>query len=606
MKSGAVPEESPRARDGGRALAANAGAPNPNDVAAIMNAADPERKLSEDQRAINGWGNMIRYYTDRGNPQAVANAGAAMLMHSKRMSQQAGAMALTALEKGDFDTAAKAIQAAYNSFPNGESVRVNAAGEDGVEYEVVTSKGIKGGKVTPEELKELATGMLNGTQWFQHATQLTQGAKPADLAKQRRAKARSEFEEEEMDEKGFIGTLSEAGKKKFAKLDPADKKEFMQRHLRETENQAKQDRFNERNLLVDERREIDAGRRAERDARKEDMDIFKEAMKQKRWDITRDQVMTNFERTTALRERDLSDRNTRHRESLEARQKRYDEIDKRIMERTRGIGEKESAKERIERKRLEGEQTAEERLTGVVESQTPLESTGASEGAMQARRERRVADVVEPIRAGGAYARIPPAERKVDEEDFTEMRKIIDESPAWKAAKLEEPHKLWASRIAADVYSTSRGKLRKEDAVNLVQSAVNPKNPEPRVQPDGSVKIAPNLPPVNLTTESLIQLNNLRNAAAGTLRQGEASRFPAATRAAGPAVPGAVNLEQERAEIAARRAAESRGGSAIDLSRVRDTLMPPISREEAIRQAAELQRRDEERRRRQRAIGNIR
>ena len=451
--------------------------------------------------------------------------------------------------------------------------------------------------------------MLNGTQWFQHASQLTQGAKPADLAKQRRAKARSDFEETEMDEKGFIATLSEEGKKKFYKLDPADKKEYMQRHLRETENQAKQDRFTERNLLVDERREIDAGRRQERDAKKEDMDIFKEAVKQKRWDITRDQVMTNFERMAALKERDLGDRMTRHKETMEQRQKRYDDYDKKIMERTRGIGEKpekESAKERIERKRLEGEQTAEERLTGAVESQTPLEATGASEGAMQAQRERRVAGVVEPIRAGAAYQRIPPKDRAVDEGDFTEMRKIIDESPAWKAAKLEEPHKLWASRIAADVYSTSGGKLRKEDAVNLVQSAVNPKNPEPRVQPDGSVKIAPNLPPVNLTTESLIQLNNLRTAAAGPLRAGEASRFPAATRAAGPAVPGAVDLEQQRAEIAARRAAESRGGSAIDLSRVRDVLMPPVNREEAIRQAAELQRRDEERRRRQRAIGNIR
>ena len=610
LTSGAVPEESPRAQDGARALASNAGAPNPDDVKQLMSAVDRDGSMSEDQRAVHGWGNMIKYYTDRGNPQAAANAGAAMLMHSKRVSQQAGAMALAAMEKGDYDAAAKMIQAAYNTFPDGKTVRVNAAGEGGIEYEIVGDKGVgTSGKITPQELKELAQGMLNGTQWFQHAAQLTQGAKPADLAKQRRAKARSEFEAEEMDEKGFIGTLSDEGKKKFAKLDPADKKEFMQRHLRETENQAKQERFNERNTLIAERDEIRAGRQQEREAKREDMTIFKEALKQKRWDITRDQVMTNFERMAALRERDLSDRNTRHKESLEARQKRYAEIDQRIMERTRGIGEKPeklTAPEARERRRLEQEQTAEERLTSAVEGQTPLEPTGASEGAMQARREQKVAGVVEPIRAGGAFARIPPADRKVDEDDFTEMRKIIDESPAWKAAKgLEEPHKLWAARIAADVHATAGGKLRKEDAVNLVQSAINPRNPEPRVQPDGSVKIVPNLPAVNLTTESMIQLNNLRTAAAGTLRAEEASRFPTAprARATGPAVPGAVDLEQERGEIAARRAAESRGGSAIDLGRLRDTLMPPIDRAEAVRQAAELQRRDEERRRRHRALG---
>src|SRR5215208_5514210 len=94
----------------------------------MMKAADPEGRLTDDQRAVNGWSNMIRYHAARGDAQAVANAGAAMLMPSKRVSQQAGAMALTALEKGDFNTAAKAIQAAYNSFPDGESVRVNTAG----------------------------------------------------------------------------------------------------------------------------------------------------------------------------------------------------------------------------------------------------------------------------------------------------------------------------------------------------------------------------------------------------------------------------------------------------------------------------------------------
>lgn len=613
LGSGAVPEESPRAQDGARALAVNAGAPNPEDIQTLMKTAPTG--LTDDQKAVYVWGNLIKYHAAHDNPQGVANAGAAMLMHSKRVSQAAGALALAAMEKGDYDTATRAIQRAYNTFPDGQTVKVNTSGPDGIEYEIVGQDGVgKNGKITPEELKQLAQGMMDGSQWFQHATQLTQmNIKPADLAKQRRARARSDFEETEMDEKGFIGTLSEDGKKKFLKMDPADKKEFMQRHLRESENQAKQDRFNERNTLMAERDEIKAGRMQDRDARKEDMTLFKEALKQGRWEATRDQVMTNFERMAALRERDLGDRMIRHKESLDARQKRYADYDRKIMERTRGIGEKGAkltAPEAREQRRLEGEQTAEERLTSAVESQTPLEPTGASEGAMQAQREQKVAGVVEPIRAGGAYARIPPKDRAVDEGDFTDIRKIIDDSPAWKAAKgLDEPHKLWAARIAADVHATAGGKLRKEDAVSMVQSAINPKNPEPRVNPaTGAVKIVPNLPEVNLSTESMVALNNLRRATAGTLRQEEASRFPTASRVAptGPAVPGAVDLEQQRGEIAARRAAEGRGAPAIDLGRLRDTLMPPVDRVEAVRQAAELQRRDEERRRRQRAIGNIR
>ncbi len=150
-----------------------ASAPAPREVSAEQ--ANAAGRLTDDQRAVHGWSNMIKYYTDRGDAKAVANAGAAMLMHSKRVSQQAGAFALAAIEKGDYRSAAKAIQVAYNTFPDGQTVRVNTAGPGGIKYEVVGDKGVgKDGKITPEELKDLATGMLNGTQWFQHAAQLAQ------------------------------------------------------------------------------------------------------------------------------------------------------------------------------------------------------------------------------------------------------------------------------------------------------------------------------------------------------------------------------------------------------------------------------------------------
>ena len=74
-----------------------ASAPAPREVSAEQ--ANAAGRLTNDQRAVHGWSNMIKYYTDRGDAKAVANAGAAMLMHSKRVSQQAGAFALAAIKK---------------------------------------------------------------------------------------------------------------------------------------------------------------------------------------------------------------------------------------------------------------------------------------------------------------------------------------------------------------------------------------------------------------------------------------------------------------------------------------------------------------------------
>jgi muramidase (phage lysozyme) len=542
LNSGAIPAESPRAQEGARALAANAGAPDPAMVKQLEATVDPQGQMTDDQRAVHAWGNLIKYYTEKGNPQAVANAGAAMLMHSKKVSQAAGAYALAAIEKGDYQKAAQAVASAYNVFPDGQTIRVNAGGEGGIEYEVVSDKGVgKNGKITPEELKELATGMMNGTQWFQHATQLTQGAKPADLNRQRQSKAIQSFEDEIPEDARGPEDLTEKGRKAWANL-PSSYRRSQEAKWKELRKQDKTEgeqaaeakfyadpevRDQYRSSLSEEKlkefdetltdkqkqraigafekkrdqdrkdNQFDArmAKNTENRDRSEALKLFGMSVRYGQWQETRKQILTENEQRHADRLMQEEGRDKRQNLSIAQQNKVQENIDRRILEKRTatldGAGQKLTAAERTEGRRLGAVNDREEAgLTALNERMgpeaAPGEDTGMGEVAAQ--RNQRAVDFEKqaaPIRAQTGFERVtkgPEAkERAFDPEEFRTIQKNIVErwSAPGEGGKKRTPLSEADQHVMASIGSDMlrTGNMTPEYAGNLTVRAMNPSTP---------------------------------------------------------------------------------------------------------------------------------
>jgi spore germination cell wall hydrolase CwlJ-like protein len=589
LDGSAIADASPRTEQAAQALARNVGAPRPEEVDAIMKTVDPTGSLPREQRAVAGWNALYQFHTSRGNPEAAARAGAAMLMYSKQVSQRAGAFAMAALEKGDVKGAARAIQAAYEVVPDGQSVRVNQGGAGGLEYEVVDldGKGLNKGKVTKEDLADLAKGMVDGTQWFQSVSAMREKANPTQQRAARRSAARTAFESAygEENEDSFIAGLSEDARKKFLAMEPADRKEYIQENRIKGQDEAKAMRFEER-----------MARQLENRDRREALDLFKFGTRYNQWETMREQVLTENERRARQREDEEAGRNNRQQLSFAERRKRDEEMIKRRTKTADGTGAKLTAKEAAEGRRVSAIDTGMDTAERAVSREAAIGDEGMpdySEGQRTA---------IGGARAEAGYQRMNPKEREVSEEDFAYIRTKIPE--VWKGEGVGRTEQLWAARIASDIRTTSGNQLTNDDAIDLMQAAVTAKS-EPRVLRDGSVMINPQLPAVKMTGESLMALAALRGRAANT-RRGN-SRNTATVAEPGVSAPTSA-LEIERRAISEQRASEPQGGGGLSrfLGRAREVITPTINRADAERSGIDLLRRDEERRKRQRAIGNIR
>lgn len=565
LDGAALPQASPRTTEAARALAHNVGAPRPEEVEELVRTVDPEGKLPRDQQIMAGWSKYYEHFSKKGDLEKAARGASAALMYSKQVSQRAGALALAALDKGDVEGAANAMKAAYDYIPDGVAIRVKSAGPGGVEYETVDLKGSKPvfGKATPEEMRQIASGMMDGSEWFQA---VSAARVPVDKAAQRQAaetKAAAEFEgtlaPEQLDD--YRATLSSEQLEKFNKLPRQKQQQYL--NAFRTDRKAAFDEFK-----FDER----MARAAQTGDRKEALDIFKFATRYGMWEKTREQVLTENEKRLAQKEVEEAGRNRRQELSFEERRKLQQERDKAILSRRTktldGAGVKLTAREAAEGRRTGAIDAAEQERLDRVEQAIPL-TPGGSEGAMEERRRRQVEAASGPIRAGAGFGRIPTAERAVDDSDVAEIDRITKEDPAWKTAGLSPVDTQWARRIASEIKGAGGAITTNQDAVNAVAAALDPKYPDPVVLPGGEVRIG-RLPPVKMSESSLMQLAMLRERSLASAR-------PAYREGAGGAAPRsalkltpAAERRQQREEAA--RASETTKSSALQLKREAERL----------------------------------
>jgi len=355
--------------------------------------------------------------------------------------------------------------------------------------------------------------MHNGTQYLQAMTNFATAA-PGQKEKEleRRRGALADYDAASPDDDIVMSRLGEKQREALTRMDPQDRRAVLTQERQKLDIERKQANFDKR---------LEVG--AENMDRKEANDLAKTAIRLGMWETTREQVMTQHEQKLAQLQAQEAGRNTRFDQSQAARLKRQQEIDQRILDKRTavrdGAGVKLTPKEAAENRRTGAIDVAEDRGIAAIEEAVPL-TPGGSEGTMAERRSRAIETETAPIRAEAGYQRLPEKARDISVGDVDEIDKYIKT----KMPNVAPADQIWARRIATDISASGGQKVPNTEAADYVISALNPKNPEPRVLPGGLVQLRPDLPPVRMTGESLIALAQLRQRAAATMKPTAAAR----------------------------------------------------------------------------------
>lgn len=151
-----------------QAFAMNANAPTSNDIAEIDRTIDPKGELAPHLRSIARLNGMYDFYLKQGNPEKASKMAWSMAQYARKMAMSGGAQMQALIEKGNMAGAAKVFEKVYEEMPNGNDIKVKPV-KGGIEYKVFDIDGnpTDGGRLAIDEVMRLATGMQNGTAWFQ-------------------------------------------------------------------------------------------------------------------------------------------------------------------------------------------------------------------------------------------------------------------------------------------------------------------------------------------------------------------------------------------------------------------------------------------------------
>jgi hypothetical protein len=174
------------------------GAMSPQEVEQLKDTVDPKRQLREDARLIAGMNASYEYYMNKGQPQKAAAIQRGILLHIRNVVSRGGYIAQAALEAGDHAGAAKAIASSYSMIPDGQTMKITSVGKDGTvgfaladdETGALTHQG----QATVNQLMYVATGMQNGSLWYEQMSGVAQRQAAAGHRAQREAISDARYE----------------------------------------------------------------------------------------------------------------------------------------------------------------------------------------------------------------------------------------------------------------------------------------------------------------------------------------------------------------------------------------------------------------------------
>lgn len=366
LQPSAVDNGAPQNPDGVRAFAMNVGAAKPEEMQTIAQTVDPQMQMNPAMRAIAMYKGMYNYWRDHGEPEKAQRAIFAMTMAAKEAAHIYGTVALAAAQRGDTKIAADALAKAYDQVPDGYSVKVTDTSPHGARFEMEDINGniTHKGQIALDEMIRVATGMADGSEWLKNMGAIRTRTDKAGARAEADRQALENFNQLRQGKEGdkeFMSTLTPEERTAFGKLSPQVQRQLRTEFFKRTEAERQEGKFS----VMQEHREREAARkqgnfetrmnvqtgqfeirrkdgldkwiaagdeRLEKRAHDDRIRAFETARKQNNWEKMREQVMSNTEKALALKERDLDDRNMRAGESLAARQKRHEEVDKRIMD----------------------------------------------------------------------------------------------------------------------------------------------------------------------------------------------------------------------------------------------------------------------------------
>lgn len=540
-----------------RAFARNEGKATPDEIKAVDQAIGADR-LSAEEKNIARLNAGYKFYRDRGEPLKARQYAASMLMAANDTVRNLGALAEVAIRNGDYAGAAKAVAAGKSAVPDGENVRVTGKpSKDGVSFEVFDSEGkvTERGKASIDDLMQVATGMQNGTLFFEQAGLIKQKTARERILEKREKSLRAYEETGPQSEyrERFIDTLTDEQRNAFLNLNPSDQKQKIaewERGLSASEKEAAQQAGRDERMGREVRmREEREGKRAqaqdnfetrrrdqaagaalrqrnvergfgirekgqagtqERFEERQAYRIKRDEVLDGRWAQKREQEMTREEAQLAQRMLEEDGRNRRHDLTLEQRNMLQAKYDLRAMNKLRGGG---------------GGAGGGGRLTAGERGAAQAEVAGAAERTAIANDPAEYADIGpevggEPQQgptlgisrrlaasdAGTAWERqVKLAPNRFKQENIAAIDNELDQLAQRAGLKegLPQREKFLYRSIATDIM---KGNDVGGDQAAVIAAAIAQKPEDIKVMPDGRVQVDPNIPPVFVSKQALAQI----------------------------------------------------------------------------------------------------
>lgn len=174
----ALPGTDPQRQQALQAFASNEGAPTVQEIRTIDKTIDPEGKLTPEVRSLARMYGVYKMYEARGDMRGAAQMAGAMMLHSRRVLSTGGVAVERMIRAGNLEGAAKVGEQAYNEgVPDGQRLKVTPEKGGQFKMELFDQDGqlTQQGRYGVDQLLKFATGMQNGTVWFQKFGELAQG-----------------------------------------------------------------------------------------------------------------------------------------------------------------------------------------------------------------------------------------------------------------------------------------------------------------------------------------------------------------------------------------------------------------------------------------------
>ena len=190
-----LPDAEPAVANGAQAIARNEGAATAEEVAAIDRVIDPDGKLPPQARAAARIAAVWDFYS-KTDPDKAADMAQRLMLHDKQNSQTRGALALQAIEQGNYGSAVKIIQDGFNNdIAGGGMIQKAVLRDDGnVNVTARTDEGTKTFTAPKEMIHQVASEMANGKAYFQQT--VTNSAKALEATRKPKAQSGIQVDED--------------------------------------------------------------------------------------------------------------------------------------------------------------------------------------------------------------------------------------------------------------------------------------------------------------------------------------------------------------------------------------------------------------------------